>query len=132
MSALIIFESEYFVGNIEGFENARRNYANASSKNKNNSKLPKKVRTFIIVVIHSNNIIKVYTAVLNSTRLQNENVLLSKKDCNDQDFKTKIDRALAANHAAIKKFLNDGSSALTLQFVEKRTVRKRSGKSYII
>ena len=43
MSAIVTFESEYFVEKIDGFENARGNYASASSKNKQASKLPKKV-----------------------------------------------------------------------------------------
>ena len=63
--------------------------------------------------------------------MANANVLLSRKDCTDETLKLQIDRALAANANAIKKFLNEGSPALTLEFVEKRVTRKRSGENYL-
>ena len=72
--------------------------------------------------------IKIYTAVLESDELANSNVALSKNDCNDSFSKEEINRAKTANLNAIKKYLNDGSSALTLKFVEKRVTRKRSGE----
>ena len=72
--------------------------------------------------------IKVYAAVLESTQLANANVLHSKKDCTDPCLKKEIDRAQAAIGHAIKKFLNEESSTLTLKFVEKRATRKRSGE----
>jgi len=65
--------------------------------------------------------------VMESTELANANVLISKKDCNDPNLKKEIDRAAMANQRAIKNFLIDGSSDLTLNFVEKRVTRKRSG-----
>ena len=68
--------------------------------------------------------------MLDSTDLANANVLLSKKDCNDSTLKIQIDRAHVAITDAIKKFLNEESSELTLQFVEKRVTRKRSGEIY--
>ena len=64
---------------------------------------------------------------MESTELANANVLISKKGCNDPNLKTEIDRAAMANQRAIKNFLIDGSSDLTLNFVEKRVTRKRSG-----
>jgi len=48
MSVILSFESQFFDGKIEGFENARRYYANASTTNKNASKLPKKVSSLFI------------------------------------------------------------------------------------
>ena len=69
--------------------------------------------------------------MLDSTDLANANVLLSKKDCNDSTLKTQIDRAHVAITDAIKKFLNEESPALTLEFVEKRVTRKRSGVIYL-
>ena len=69
--------------------------------------------------------------MLESTELANANVLLSKKDCNDSKLKMQIDRAHATIANAIKKFLNEESPALTLEFVEKRVTRKRSGKIYL-
>ena len=69
--------------------------------------------------------------MLDSDQLANSNVLLSKKDCSDSKLKMQIDRAHAAIANAIKKFLNEESPALTLEFVEKRVTRKRSGKIYL-
>lgn len=70
--------------------------------------------------------------MLDSTDLANANVLLSKKDCSDSTLKIQIDRAHVAITDAIKKFLNEESSELTLQFVEKRVTRKRSGENYFL
>ena len=61
----------------------------------------------------------------------NANVLLSKKDCTDETLKLQVDRAHVANANAIKKFLNEGFPALTLEFVEKRVTRKRSGENHL-
>ena len=55
MSINFTFESEYFEAKIDGFENARRNFANASSSRKKTSKLPKKVRVSFIGFNHFNN-----------------------------------------------------------------------------
>ena len=69
--------------------------------------------------------------MLDSDQLANANVLLSKKDCSDSTLKMQIDRAHVAITDAIKKFLNEESPALTLEFVEKRVTRKRSGEIYL-
>ena len=69
--------------------------------------------------------------MLDSDQLANANVLLSKKDCSDSTLKMQIDRAHVAITDAIKKFLNEESPALTLEFVEKRVTRKRSGVIYL-
>ena len=58
-------------------------------------------------------------------------MLLSKKDCTDETLKLQVDRAHVANADAIKKFLNEGLPALTLEFVEKRVTRKRSGENHL-
>ena len=55
MSINFTFDSEYFEKKIDGFENARRNYANASSNRKKTSKLPKKVSFSLIGFNHLNN-----------------------------------------------------------------------------
>ena len=47
-------------------------------------------------------------------------MLLSKKDCTDDTLKLQVDCAHVANANAIKKFLDEGSPALTLKFFEKR------------
>ena len=49
MSINFTFESEYFEAKIDGFENARRNFANASSSRKKISKLPKKVSSSFMI-----------------------------------------------------------------------------------
>ena len=69
--------------------------------------------------------------MLDSDQLANANVLLSKKDCSDSTLKMQIGRAHVAITDAIKKFLNEESPALTLEFVEKRVTRKRSGAIYL-
>ena len=55
MSINLTFENEYFEAKIDGFENAKRNYANASSNKKKSSKLPKKVSTSFMDLNNLNN-----------------------------------------------------------------------------
>ena len=51
MSVILNFENQYFAEKIDGFENARENYVNASSKNKKVNKLPTKVSYSFIMKI---------------------------------------------------------------------------------
>ena len=127
MSITLTFESDYFAENINGFENARRIYAGATSKIRKTLKLPSKVhaREFLFHFIYK--LIQVQTAVFNSIQVKNANILLSKKDCSDSSLKKEIDCSKVNQLSAIKKFLIDGSQTLNLQFVEKRVTRKRSG-----
>ena len=51
MSVILNFENQYFAEKIDGFEIARENYVNASSKNKKVNKLPTKVSYSFIMQI---------------------------------------------------------------------------------
>ena len=65
---------------------------------------------------------------MQSSEVSNANIVLSKQDCEDSSLKKEIDRSQAQRIRSIKKFLIDGSQTLSLQFVEKRVTRKRSGE----
>ena len=135
MSVAFAFGEEFFVEVIQGFEDSRKTYASKSSKKKKESQLPKKViilkslkpKNHFDYIYFYNIVIKIYAAIIESDRVTDANLLLSKKDCSEPDLKKQVDSAHVANLDAIKKFLNDGSSTLTLKFVEKRVTRKRSG-----
>ena len=136
MSVVFAFEEEFFAEAIQGFKDSRKTYSSKSSKKKKESQLPKKVNSFKSLepfrnpfdnIFFYNNIIKVYDAIIESDRLADANLLLSKKDCSEPDLKKQVDFAHAANLYAVKKFLSDESSTLTLKFVQKRVTRKRSG-----
>ena len=136
MSVVFAFEEEFFAETIPGFKDSRKTYSSKSSKKKRESQLPKKVNSLKSLksfansfdnIYFYNNVIKVYDAIVESDRLADANLLLSKKDCSEPDLKKQVDSAHAANLYAVKKFLNDESSTLTLKFVQKRVTRKRSG-----
>ena len=126
MSITLTFDSEYFAETINGFENARKIYESASSNKRQALKLPSKVKKSNIKLFYR--LIQVHTAVLKSSEVSNANILLSKQDCEDSSLKQEIDRSQAQRIRSIKKFLIDGSQTLSLQFVEKRVTRKRSGE----